>query len=892
MSASPKPITQNADIRYLGKLLGDVIRAYGGNELFQRIEYIRASSVDRHRGIADASALARGLDALTLDDTLAFVRGFMLFSMLANLAEDRQGRLNESRSDIAAALQTLASQGISADRAMDLLDKALIVPVLTAHPTEVMRKSMIDHRNRIAELMRERDLGRSESAEGDAIEAAILRQIALLWQTRPLRRERLYVADEVEIALTYLRDIFLSVLPALYARWERDLGSRPKSFLRLGSWIGGDRDGNPNVNADSLHLALGRSSQAVLESYLRQVHALGAELSLSTELATTTDAVAALAGRSGDVNPARADEPYRRAMIGIYARLAATYEKLTGHAPELRASVPGEAYADADTLRADLVAIAHSLREGGAGLLATGGALGRLIRAVETFGFHLATLDLRQNSEVHARVVADLLKVSGVEADYLKHDEAARVALLRRELASERLLASPYSTYAPETTSELAILRAAAAAHGKYGAACITTYIISKCESVSDMLEVNVLLKEAGLYRAHDPAAAAIMVVPLFETIADLDRSAQIMHDWLSLPEIQLATQRRGYQEVMVGYSDSNKDGGYLTSVWGLNRATRMLAEAFRETSTTMQIFHGRGGAVGRGGGSSFAAVRAQPAGTVQGRIRITEQGEVIAAKYGTREAAALNLESIASATLLASLEAPGASARDTARFAQAMDAISSEAFASYRALVYETEGFNTFFRQMTPLLEIAELKIGSRPASRTKSDRIEDLRAIPWVFSWAQARVMLPGWYGVGQALRAFKDQALLREMAMEWPFFRTTLDNLEMVLAKSDMAIAQRYATLVQDRTLAENIFERIRSAWVATHDCLLTITRQSRLLEKQPALDESIRLRLPYIEPLNLLQVELLKRHRAGEKDARVREGIQLSINAVATALRNSG
>jgi len=891
-AAPPKQIVQNADIRYLGKLLGDVIRAYGGKEIFQRIENIRASSVDRHRGIADATALTKGLEALTLDDTLAFVRGFMLFSMLANLAEDRQGKLNESGSDIATSLQQLASQGITAEGAAALLDKALIVPVLTAHPTEVMRKSMIDHRNHIAELMRHRDLGRSETPDGDAIEAAILRQIALLWQTRPLRRERLYVADEVEIALTYLRDIFLPVLPALYARWERALGHRPRSFLRLGSWIGGDRDGNPNVNAESLNLALSRAAQSVIEHYLEQLHALGAELSLSTELATTTQEVTQLADHSGDANPGRADEPYRRAVIGIYARLAATYEKLVGHPPARRASSPGQPYATAEELRADLVAIAHSLREGGAGLLATGGALGRLIRAVETFGFHLATLDLRQNSDVHARVVADLFKVAGVESDYLKLDEEARVALLRRELASERLLASPFATYADETQSELAIVRAAARAHELYGHNCITTYIISKCESVSDMLEVNVLLKEAGLYRPNDPAQAAIMVVPLFETIGDLERAAQIMRAWLALPEIRHAADRRGYQEVMVGYSDSNKDGGYLTSVWSLNRATRELAETFKQSQTSMQIFHGRGGAVGRGGGSSFAAIRAQPTGTVQGRIRITEQGEVIAAKYGTREAAALNLESIASATMLASLEPHAASAQEAGRYAQAMDQISKEAFKAYRGLVYETDGFKTFFRQMTPLLEIAELKIGSRPASRTKSDRIEDLRAIPWVFSWAQARVMLPGWFGVGQALQNFPDQALLREMLHAWPFFKATVDNLEMVLAKSDMAIAQRYATLVQDQSLAERIFERIRSGWQATHDCLLSITEQSRLLEKNPALDSSIRLRLPYIEPLNLLQVELLKRHRSGETDARVREGIQLSINAVATALRNSG
>jgi phosphoenolpyruvate carboxylase len=892
VTAADKPLVQNADIRYLGKLLGDVIRAYGGTRLFEHIENIRASSVDVHRGVADGSAMGRSLEALSLDDMLAFVRAFMLFSMLANLAEDRQGGLNESGEDVATALSRLNGKGVGIEKAAELLDRALIVPVLTAHPTEVMRKSMIDHRNRIADLMRQRDSGRTETLNGDGIEQAILRQISLLWQTRPLRRERLYVADEVEIALTYLRDVFLPVLPMLYARWERSLPHRPKSFLRLGSWIGGDRDGNPNVTADSLRLALGRASQAVLENYLEQLHALGAELSISTEHATTTETVAELAEASGDTNAARRDEPYRRALTGCYARLAATYQHITQQLPARRPSVAAEPYKSPEELRGDLVAIAHSLAQSGAGLLATGGALGRLIRAVESCGFHLATLDLRQNSDVHARVVADLLKVAGVEADYLQLDEAARVALLRSELASSRLLASPFAHYADETQSELAIVRAAARAHEEYGAACITTYIISKCESVSDLLEVNLLLKEAGLYRPSDPAAAAIMVVPLFETIRDLQMAPRIMRAWLSIPEVQKAAAHRGYQEVMVGYSDSNKDGGYLTSVWSLNQGTRALAEVFAETQTTMQIFHGRGGAVGRGGGSSFAAIRAQPRGTVQGRIRITEQGEVIAAKYGTRDSAAANLEAITAATLLASLEPAATSPEDVARFAAAMDVISKQAFDAYRGLVYNTDGFKTFFREMTPLLEIAELKIGSRPASRTKSDRIEDLRAIPWVFSWAQARVMLPGWYGAGEALRSFPDQGLLREMASAWPFFRATLDNMEMVLAKSDMNIARRYATLVQDRALANTLFERIHSAWQETHDCLLAITGQSRLLESNPSLDASIRLRLPYIEPLNLLQVELLKRHRAAETDARVREGIQLSINAVATALRNSG
>jgi len=892
MAPPPLNLSQTSDVRYLGKLLGDVIRAQGGDTLFERIEAIRAASVDRYRGIANPRVLAGGLESLTLDETVAFVRSFMLFSMLANLAEDRQGMAAEQQHALESALATLKAQGVTPDTVRELLSRASIVPVLTAHPTEVMRKSMLDHRNRIADLMRLRDAGRGETPEGELIEDSITRQITLLWQTRALRRARLYVADEVDVARTYLRDIFLPAMPTLYSRWERLLGGRPPAFLRLGSWIGGDRDGNPHVTADSLRFALERSSQPLLARYLEQLHALGAELSISGELAAVSPQVMALAEGGGDTNPARADEPYRRAITGIYARLAANYQALTGQAPPRPASVRAQPYPDPEVFRGDLSAIEQSLRSQNPAGSKDWGLVTRLIRTVDIFGFHLATLDLRQNSDVHARVVGELLEVAGVTPGYAAMNEAARVDLLRRELASARLLASPFATYSPETNSELAIVRAVAEAHRLHGARCITTYIISKCESVSDLLEVNILLKEAGLYRGSGEPAAAIMAVPLFETIGDLERAAQVMRDWFALPEMAAMAAQRGFQEVMVGYSDSNKDGGYLTSVWSLQQAVQALAKVFAESRCGLQIFHGRGGAVGRGGGSSFDAIRAQPLGTVNGRIRITEQGEIVAAKYGTRESAALNLESITAATLLASLQKDALSQSDRQRFGGAMETLSQEAYRAYRGLVYETQGFPQFFRQMTPLVEIAELKIGSRPASRTNSERIEDLRAIPWVFSWAQARVMLPGWYGVGQSLASCSDLSLLREMHEAWPFFRATVDNLEMVLSKSDMSIAARYATLVADRSVAETLFGWIRSAWLQTQDMLLAVTGQTRLLEKHPALEASIRLRLPYIEPLNLLQVELLKRHRAGEKDPRVREGIQLSINAIATALRNSG
>ena len=873
-------IAQNPDIRFLGRILGDVIRELGGETLYKRTEYIRSTSVDRARGVVGADAVDSGLEALSLDETLDFVRGFMLFSMLANLAEDRQGVAAEAGADVASVVTRLAGHGIDAAAVQAMLADALVMPVLTAHPTEVRRKSMIDHRNRIAELMALRDAGALETADGDAVEAAIARQIALLWQTRPLRRERLYVADEVENALAWLRDVFVPTLPALYARWDRVLGGRAASFLRIGSWIGGDRDGNPNVVADSLELALGRAAETVLLHYLDAVHALGAELSISTELAKVDEKIIALADKSGDASPSRADEPFRRAITGIYARLAATFEALIGKTPPRPSARHGELYPNPSEFRVDLRILAKGLD---AGPLASGGALARLIRSVDIFGFHLATLDLRQNSDVHARTVAELLKVADVEADYEALDEGARITLLRRELASPRPLSGPHLKYSDETASEMAIFAAAAAARIRYGDAAIARAIISKADSVSDLLEVYLLLKEVG--------SPGIQVVPLFETIGDLEAAPQIMADFFALPEMAAIARAAGHQEVMVGYSDSNKDGGYLTSTWSLYQASLALRPVFDAAGVHMQLFHGRGGAVGRGGGSSFAAIRAQPPGTVGGRIRVTEQGEIIAAKYGSRDSAALNLEAMAAATMLATLEPAQLSAADTQRFSDAMDMISADAFKAYRGLVYETPGFRTFFRQMTPIAEIATLKIGSRPASRTKSDAIEDLRAIPWVFSWAQARVMLPGWYGVGAALEAFADKALLRDMA-HWPFLQSMLGNMEMVLAKSDMAIGARYAALVEDRAAGDAIFARIKASWQRSHDQLLAITNQSRLLEANPKLDTSIRLRTPYIEPLNLLQIELLKRHRHGEADPRIAEGIQLSINAIATALRNSG
>jgi phosphoenolpyruvate carboxylase len=871
------------DLRYLGRLLGDVIRQQDGERVFEKIEGARAASVASHRTPGpDASALlAERLGRLSLNDTIRFVRGFLLFSLLANLAEDRNTvPIGNDEATMAGALSALAQAGVTNSDVLALLDGALIAPVLTAHPTEVRRKSSIDREAMIATLM---DQGGAE--------AALIRQITILWQTRPLRSTKPIVEDEIISALSYFAKSFLPALPALHARWEALLGAPAAPFLRPGSWIGGDRDGNPNVNAATLQTALRHQARVAIGHYLAEINELGAELSISLTLAEVSPELIALAETSGDNAPSRAEEPYRRAISGIYARVAQNYAELTGHSPALAPMVAGAAYRDPQALVADLRIVAESLASHG-GKAMRAGRLDGLISAVETFGFHLATLDMRQNADVHARVIAELLKSAGMCPDYQGLDERARITLLGQELAHTRLLMNPFTAYSDELRSEIDILHAAAAAHAAYGPDCIRAYIVAKTSGVSNLLEVYVLLKEVGIYRPGDPPSCPIMAVPLFETIEDLEAAPAVMAQYLDRPKAKALAELRGHQEVMIGYSDSNKDGGYLTSNWSLHEGALALVDVFAARGIKLQLFHGRGGAVGRGGGSAFDAIRAQPAGSVGGRIRITEQGEVIASKYGNAELAASSLETLTAATLLASLAPTIVEPGQFARFRAEMAGISNAAFTEYRDLVYGTAGFNTFFRACTPITEIAELKIGSRPASRIKSDRIEDLRAIPWVFSWAQARFMLPGWYGTGHALAGFKDRALLADMVEGWPFLAATLSNLEMVLAKSDMEIAGHYASLVPDEALRTRVFNRIRDGWHITRDQLLALTGQSALLEKQPALAHAVQMRMPYINPLNALQIDLIRKRRAGDDDTRIAEGIHLTINGIAAGLRNSG
>ncbi len=914
------------DIRLLGRLLGDVIREQEGKEAFELIERVRQLSVG-YRLKKDASAgrvLDRLLKNLSADQTVSVIRAFSYFSHLANIAEDRhhvrrrqhhERQGHQQDGSLALSFERLHQADIRSADVAQMLTQAYISPVLTAHPTEVQRKSILDAERAIAELIGVRD-DLSTERERRSNEALMRARITQLWQTRMLRYTKLTVADEIENALSYYQSTFLRQIPRLYAEIEEHLtGFAVPSFLRMGQWIGGDRDGNPNVTADTLRMALARQSEVALRFYLTEVHALGAELSISQMLAGVTPAMQALAEASPDKNPHREDEPYRRALVGMYARLAATLHDLTGTEALRHAVPPQNPYTSPAQFLADLGVIAASLQSHHAQALVAP-RLAPLMRAVQVFGFHLATVDLRQSSDKHEAVVAELLREARLHADYSALDEDAKRSLLMGLLNDARPLRVHGAAYSDLAQSELAIFEAAKTMLARYGREALRHYIISHTESVSDLLEVLLLQKECGLLAGPNGgtldggAVNALIVVPLFETIGDLRQAEPIMREFYALPGItELILRSGGEQDIMLGYSDSNKDGGFFTSNWELYRAELALVGLFgplrAEHGITLRLFHGRGGTVGRGGGPSYQAILAQPPGTVNGQIRLTEQGEVIGSKYANPEIGRRNLETLVAATLEATLlHTSGSKSGAPKAFLEAAAAISEGSYGAYRKLVYETPGFTDYFFAATPIREIAELNIGSRPASRKATRAIEDLRAIPWGFSWGQCRVALPGWCGFGSAIAAFLGTGaehderlkLLQKMHKQWPFFRTLLSNLDMVLAKSDLRIASRYCELVEDQKLAKRIFSAVKAEWERTHEALSLITGEAERLQSNPALARSIEHRFPYLDPLNHLQVELMRRYRNRKEGApeneRLQRGIHLSINGVAAGLRNTG
>ncbi|WP_199253343.1 phosphoenolpyruvate carboxylase [Mycolicibacterium mengxianglii] len=905
------------DIRLLGAILGDTVREQNGDEMFDLVERARVESFRVRRSEIDRAELAQlfaGIDAKT---AIPVIRAFTHFALLANVAEDihreRRRAIHVAageppqNSSLAATYLKLDAADLDASTVAEALTGALVSPVITAHPTETRRRTIFDTQHRITELMRLRSAGLTTTGDGADIERELRKQILMMWQTALIRLSRLKIQDEIETGLRYYPAAFFEVIPkvnadvreALRTRWP-EANLLPAPILRPGSWIGGDRDGNPNVTAEVVRLATGSAAYTAFAHYFDELAALEEELSMSARLVHISDELAALADLCDE--PARADEPYRRALRVVHARLSTTAADVLDRQPEHQLDLGLPRYATPAQLLADLDIVDASLRANGSSLLADD-RLARLREAVRVFGFHLCGLDMRQNSDVHEEVVAELLAWAGVHPDYASLPEPERVELLVAELSTRRPLTGEHAELSELARKELDIVRAAARAVAVFGPEAVPNYIISMCESVSDMLEAALLLKEAGLLDASgEEPYSPVGVVPLFETIEDLQNGAAIMEAVLSLPLYRGLVHARGEsQEIMLGYSDSNKDGGYLAANWALYRAELDLVEMAAKTGIRMRLFHGRGGTVGRGGGPSYDAILAQPPGAVRGSLRITEQGEIIAAKYAEPRAAHRNLETLVAATLestLLDLEGLGDSA--TAAY-DVLDDLAARAQRAYAELVHDTPGFVDYFKASTPVSEIGSLNIGSRPTSRKPTTSIADLRAIPWVLAWSQSRVMLPGWYGTGTAFEEWvaegghdKDARLevLRDLYRRWPFFRTVLSNMAQVLAKSDMGLAARYSELVEDEALRHRVFDMIAAEHDRTIAMYKAITGYDDLLADNPALARSVFNRFPYLEPLNHLQVELLRQYRSGATEERVQRGILLTMSGLATALRNSG
>ncbi|WP_229749400.1 phosphoenolpyruvate carboxylase [Flexivirga endophytica] len=912
--AASEPLRE--DIRLLGGILGEVIRDHEGEEVLDLVEEARTRAFAVRRREEHREEFAAIFDGLPTKQAMKVVRAFSLFALLANLAEDlhrerrRAMHVNAGEppqdGSLAATFAKLDEAQLADGTVRDALGGATIVPVITAHPTETRRRTVFQTQSRIKEVMRRREQGNLTPAELAAGERVIRLQILTLWQTALVRLQRVDITDEIEVGLRWFDASLFEVMPQLNARVRDELGSRyptanvaKEPVLRAGSWIGGDRDGNPNVTADVVSTATGRASQTAIQHYLRELETLEDEFSFSIRMARTTPELLELAALN--TSDERTDEPFRQVIAWIRGRLSATHSEFFGDWFEAAVEVAGAApYKQAAELSADLDVIDAALRDGSGALIADDRLLG-LREAVRTFGFHLYGLDLRQDSGINEETIAEVFSWAGVHQDYLALDEDARVELLTAELGNRRPLIGEGAEFGEQTTKELAITAAAARAVRTFGPEAVPNHVISMCTSVSDMLETAVLLKEAGLLDpgvTGEGATCSVNIVPLFETIEDLQVSATTLRAALAVPVYrELVDSKDGLQEVMLGYSDSNKDGGYMAANWALYRAELDLVEAARETGIRLRLFHGRGGTVGRGGGPSYEAILAQPPGAVRGSLRLTEQGEIIAAKYAEPPLATRNLETLLAATLEASLLDVEGLGDDTADAYAALDEIAALAKESYADLVHRTDGFVEYFTTSTPVAEIGSMNIGSRPSSRRQTKEISDLRAIPWVMSWSLSRVMLPGWYGTGSALEQWVGDnesrlETLRGYYERWPFFQTVMSNLAQVMAKSDLGIAERYSRLVEDEALRERVFSKIVDEHQRTLQMFARVTGHEDLLWDNAALKRSVFNRFPYLEPLNHLQIELLRRYRKGDDDPQVQRGILLTMNGLATALRNSG
>lgn len=903
--------TISDDIYFLGDLLGEVITAQAGSEAFELEEAVRALAKAHRAGDSEAGTeLSALISGLSIDEAVLLIRAFTSYFQLINLSEDneriRRIRKREAdtfpaarRGSIREAIELLQKRGMTGKDVAALLQRAQVRLVITAHPTEARRRTILEKQARIFRALRDLDEQDLLPREIERVRDRLAATVAELWSSSEVRAVRMKVSDEIQASLIHFRSNLYHVIPEIYRDLEEAVADvypddfiPVPSFLTFGSWVGGDRDGNPFVTPAATRDALVMMRDSCLTSLDERFGQVAGRISVSTmiagefpeldqRLAANRERFPEVAARLMAEN---VDEPFRQLLTLMRERVRAT-----------RFDQPG-AYRHPDELLDDLRLIERTLIDRGEALI-TGGDLHDLIRQVEVFGFHYARLDIRDHSRRHEKTIDEAFRLTGISEDYAALPEDERVQLLAREIENPRpILPLDLRQFTPEATEVIETFRTIKEVLNGNHQGAIGTYVISFGESASDVLEVLLLMKETGL---AEPGGrnARLQIAPLFEQHDSLAAAADVMRQLLMQPVYQHALTAQGNaQEIMVGYSDSNKELGYLASSWSLYEAQIDLKNLFNEFGVDFTFFHGRGGSVGRGGGPSNVAILAQPAGTVGGRIKMTEQGEVVAGRYGLREIAHRELELVTGAVLVSMIGLLSAPAGEQlAGYEEAMRRMTARSTEVYQALIYGDEGFVSFFEQMTPIREISELKLGSRPARRTTSHRIEDLRAIPWVFSWTQARVLLPGWYGLGSALEAGVRQyglPYLQEMDANWPYFAAVLSNAEMALAKADMRVASQYIELVEPLELRERIWSTITDEFERTVRCLLEVTGQQALLDRDPVLQRSIERRNPYVDPLSFIQVELLERFRDNGSVEEFLRPVLLSINGIAGALKNTG
>lgn len=889
---SNKSVVQE-EVLILTELLEDITKNMLAPETFEKIIQLKELSTQE-----DYQGLNCLVTSLSNDEMVYISRYFSVLPLLINISEDVDlayeiNHQNNIDQDYLGKLSTTIKLVAEKENAVEILEHLNVVPVLTAHPTQVQRKSMLDLTNHIHSLLRKYRDVKLGLINKDKWYNDLRRYIEIIMQTDMIREKKLKVTNEITNAMEYYNSSFLKAVPHLTTEYKRlaqahGLNLKQAKPITMGMWIGGDRDGNPFVTAKTLKQSALTQCEVIMNYYDKKIYQLYREFSLSTSIVNVSKQVREMARQSKDNSIYREKELYRRALFDIQSKIQATKTYL------IEDEEVGTRYETANDFYKDLIAIRDSLLENKGESLISGDFV-ELLQAVEIFGFYLASIDMRQDSSVYEACVAELLKSAGIHSRYSELSEEEKCDLLLKELEEDpRILSATHAEKSELLAKELAIFKTARVLKDKLGDDVIRQTIISHATSLSDMLELAILLKEVGLV---DTERARVQIVPLFETIEDLDHSEETMRKYLSLSLAKKwIDSRNNYQEIMLGYSDSNKDGGYLSSCWTLYKAQQQLTAIGDEFGVKVTFFHGRGGTVGRGGGPTYEAITSQPLKSIKDRIRLTEQGEVIGNKYGNKDAAYYNLEMLVSAAINRMITQKKSDTNTPNRYEAIMDQVVDRSYDIYRDLVFGNEHFYDYFFESSPIKAISSFNIGSRPAARKTITEIGGLRAIPWVFSWSQSRVMFPGWYGVGSSFKEFINKnpeniAILRDMYQNWPFFQSLLSNVDMVLSKSNMNIAFEYAKLCEDEQV-KAIYETILNEWQVTKNVILAIEGHDELLADNPYLKASLDYRMPYFNILNYIQLELIKRQRRGELSSDQERLIHITINGIATGLRNSG